>query len=237
VPCNLNCPFLPPRTVYSIDRHKINALEFFQKQLSFPKVKKFGLDPDISVFRIQKSTIQKSKQVATIEFSDFELMSATITTIATMVCLLANSLERSANPWGFANHTLGTNELEVYRDRTGLFRTNRSEVRRANMKKIGVNLTRSWILGILVAMMLVTGGIETNPGPLMEEKMEGLLGHIMGQGEGGKRIRELLEKNKTSMEKFKNINYFGTKIDQLSQSAKAIKEERGRIKNLERVGR
>jgi hypothetical protein len=55
-------------------------------------------------------------------------------------------------------------------------------------------------VGILVAMMMVTGGIETNPEPEMEEKIERLLDHMMAQIEEGKRIRELLEKNKTSME-------------------------------------
>jgi hypothetical protein len=50
----------------------------------------------------------KSKQVATIKFSGFKLISVTIKTAAIMDCVLANPLERSANPWGFANHTLGT---------------------------------------------------------------------------------------------------------------------------------
>jgi chromosome segregation ATPase len=81
--------------------------------------------------------------------------------------------------------------------------------------------------------MLVIGGIETNPGPHMEEKMERLLDHMMAQHEKGKRIRELLEKNKTSIETFQNtIKEFGTKIDQLSHSAKTMKEEQDKIKNL-----
>jgi hypothetical protein len=50
--------------------------------------------------------------------------------------------------------------------------------------------------GILVAMVLVIGGIETNRGPQMEEKMERLLDHMMAQREDGKRIREFLDKNK-----------------------------------------
>jgi hypothetical protein len=33
------------------------------------------------------------------------------------------------------------------------------------MKKSGVNLTSVWFFGILVAMMLVIGGTETNSGP------------------------------------------------------------------------
>jgi hypothetical protein len=82
-------------------------------------------------------------------------------------------------------------ELGVYRARAGLFRTNRSEVRQANMKKSGVNLTSVWIFGILVGMMLVIGGTETNPGPQMEEKMKRLSDHMMAQCKG-KRIRELL---------------------------------------------
>jgi hypothetical protein len=56
------------------------------------------------------------------------------------------------------------------------------------MKKSGVNLTSVWFFGILVAMMLVIGGSETNPGPQMEEKMERLLDHMMAQCKEGKRI-------------------------------------------------
>jgi hypothetical protein len=81
------------------------------------------------------------------------------------------------------------------------------------MKKSGVHLTSVWFLDILVAMMLVFRGIEINSGPQMEEKMERLLDHTMAQREEGKRTRELLEKNKTRMEKLQNIlKEFGTKI-------------------------
>jgi gas vesicle protein len=56
---------------------------------------------------------------------------------------------------------------------------------------------------------------------------------MMAHSEEGKRIRELLEKNKNSMEKLQDtINEIGTKIEQLSQSAKTMKEEQERIKNL-----
>jgi hypothetical protein len=78
-------------------------------------------------------------------------------------------------------------------------------------------------------MVLVIGGSETNPGPKMERRLD----HMLAQREEGKRIRELLEKIKTSMGKFENsIKEFVTKIDQLSQSAKTMKEEQERIKNL-----
>jgi uncharacterized protein HemX len=112
--------------------------------------------------------------------------------------------------------------------------TNRSELRQANMKKTGVNLMSVWFFSILVAMMLVIGGTERNPGPQMEEKMERLSDHMTAQREEeGKRTRELLEKNKISMEKLQNtIKEFGSKIDQLSRSAKTMKEEQERIKNL-----
>jgi gas vesicle protein len=67
----------------------------------------------------------------------------------------------------------------------------------------------------------------------MEKKIKKLLNHMMAQREEGKMIRELLEKNKTSIEKFqKTIKEFGSKIDQFSQSAKTMKEEQERIKNL-----
>jgi hypothetical protein len=56
---------------------------------------------------------------------------------------------------------------------------------------------------------------------------------MMAQREEGKRIRELIEKNKTSTEKLQNtIKEFVTKIDQLSQSAKTMKGEQEKIYNL-----
>jgi archaellum component FlaC len=101
------------------------------------------------------------------------------------------------------------------------------------MKKHGVKMTSVWVFGILVAMMLVTGGTETKPCPQMEAKMERLSDHMMAQREEGKRIREFPEKSKTSMGKLQNtIKEFGTKIEQLSQLAKTMKEEQERIKNL-----
>jgi cell division septal protein FtsQ len=60
-------------------------------------------------------------------------------------------------------------ELEVHRASIGLFRSNRSEVRQANMKKSGVIPTSVWFFGILLAMVLVIGGIEINPDPQMKE--------------------------------------------------------------------
>jgi hypothetical protein len=41
-------------------------------------------------------------------------MPVTIKTAAIMDCFLANHLELSANPWGFANLTLGTTDLDLY---------------------------------------------------------------------------------------------------------------------------
>jgi tRNA C32,U32 (ribose-2'-O)-methylase TrmJ len=74
-----------------------------------------------------------------------------------------------------------------------------------------VNFFGVWFFGSLVAVMLVIGDIETNSGPQMEEKMERLLDHMTAQHEEGKRIRELLEKNKTSMENLQNtVKEFGT---------------------------
>jgi predicted Rossmann fold nucleotide-binding protein DprA/Smf involved in DNA uptake len=56
---------------------------------------------------------------------------------------------------------------------------------------------------------------------------------MMAQHKESKRIQELLEKNKTSMKKLQStIKEFGTKTDQLTQSAKTMKEEQEKIKNL-----
>jgi hypothetical protein len=53
----------------------------------------------------------------------------------------------------------------VYRARIGLFGINRSKVRRENKTNKRGELQECLLFGILIAVMLVIGGIETNPGP------------------------------------------------------------------------
>jgi hypothetical protein len=74
--------------------------------------------------------------------------------------------------------------LGVIIARIGLFGASRSEVRWGNMKKS----VECLVFGILLALMLVIGGIETNPGSEMEENMERLMDNMMAQCEEGKRI-------------------------------------------------
>jgi hypothetical protein len=79
-------------------------------------------------------------------------------------------------------------DLGVYRARIVLFWANRSEVQQGNTTKSGANLTNVCFLGILIALMLAIGHVETNPGPQTEEKMERLIDHKMAQHEEGKTI-------------------------------------------------
>jgi hypothetical protein len=82
----------------------------------------------------------------------------------------------------------------VYRARIGLFGTNRSKVRRENTTNKWGELQECLLFGILIAVMLVIGGIETNPGPQIEEEMEILLDHMVAHREEGDTTRELLDR-------------------------------------------
>jgi hypothetical protein len=85
----------------------------------------------------------------------------------------------------------------------------------------------------LTAMVLVIGGTETNPSPQMDENTERFIDHMMAQREEGKSIRELVQKNKPSTDVLQNTTKeSGTKIDQLTETAKTTKEEQERMKNL-----
>jgi hypothetical protein len=98
------------------------------------------------------------------------------------------------------------------------------------MKKCGVNLTSFFFGGgHFSSNMLVTGGIETNPGVEIGMLMERLLDHMMPQRKEGTKKQKLLKKTKTSMKILQNCKRIWQQ-NKSRQSAKTMYEQEG-IKN------
>jgi archaellum component FlaC len=81
---------------------------------------------------------------------------------------------------------------------------------------------------MVLAVLLLVGGIESNPGPSpqLEGEINQLLAHMKKQEEESKRVRELLEGQKKNMQEMKvSITGFDTKIDGLGEIVKMLTEE------------
>jgi hypothetical protein len=92
-----------------------------------------------------------------------------------------------------------------------------------------------WFFGMVLAVLLLVGGTESNPGPSpqLEGKIDQFLAHMKKQEEESKRVRELLEGQKKNMQEMKvSITGFDTKIDGLGNMVKMLTEEQDRVKNL-----
>jgi len=76
------------------------------------------------------------------------------------------------------------------------------------------------IFGIIIAVMLVTGGLELNPGPKMEGNM---IDFVVEQREGMKGMRDWLEKNKPC------VDTMSVKFDPMNDTTKILMEEQERI--------
>jgi hypothetical protein len=63
------------------------------------------------------------------------------------------------------------------------------------MFKAGI--TSMWFFELIIASLLIVGGVKLNPGPEMEEKV---LEILMAQRENVKAVTEWMERNKASMD-------------------------------------
>jgi chromosome segregation ATPase len=89
--------------------------------------------------------------------------------------------------------------------------------------------------GMVLAVLLVIGGTESNPGPSpqLEGKINQLLAHMKQQEEESKGVRDLLEGQKKNMQELRvSITGFDTKICGLGEMVKMLTEEQDRVKNL-----
>jgi hypothetical protein len=125
-------------------------------------------------------------------------------------------------------------DIVVYRASIGLFGTTRSQVRLIignNNCTMAVEMRFS---GMVLAVLLVNGGTESNPGPSpqLEGKINQLLAHMKQQEEESRRVKELLEGQKKNMQEQRvSITGFDTKIYGLGEMLKMLTEEQESLGN------
>ena len=71
-------------------------------------------------------------------------------------------------------------------------------------------ITKLWFLRLIIASLLVEGGVELNLGPTLEDKLMEILA---GQRENVTTVNECKERNKTSMDEV------CMKLDKLNENA------------------
>jgi hypothetical protein len=88
-------------------------------------------------------------------------------------------------------------DIATYRDRIGLFGRRKSSVTSSGESVSKVGITKMWFMGLIIASLLIVGGVELNPGPTLEDKVMEIL---TGQRENVKIANDWMEKNKTSLD-------------------------------------
>jgi hypothetical protein len=83
-------------------------------------------------------------------------------------------------------------DIVVYRARIGLFGANRSQVGLTLGNYNGTMSVEMWFFGVVLAVLLLVGGTESNPGPSPQLKgqINQLLAHMKKQEEESNRVRE-----------------------------------------------
>jgi hypothetical protein len=84
-----------------------------------------------------------------------------------------------------------------------------------------VRTEHTWFSGIIIAVILITGGAELNPGPQMEKQ---LITFMVEHTEEMKGICKWLEMNKLS------LDTMSIKLDQMNDTMKILMDEQDRIK-------
>jgi hypothetical protein len=86
-----------------------------------------------------------------------------------------------------------------------------------------------WFLGVVVAVLLVIGGVEVNPGPPTEQgKIDKILAYVRNQEKESKIIKQMVELHKQEMaEMKKSTDALGQKLDRVSEIVGEIMTDYG----------
>jgi hypothetical protein len=107
-------------------------------------------------------------------------------------------------------------DIATYRARIGLYGRRKGNVT-LNCESVNkVSITSMWFLGLIIASLLIMGGVELNPA----------LEILVGQRENEKTVNDWMKKNKTSMD---NVCM---KLDKLNEIMMKMQEEHERFGGL-----
>jgi hypothetical protein len=83
--------------------------------------------------------------------------------------------------------------IATYRVRIGGFGLRKKMDRGVQMKGQESSLTKNWFLGLLIAVLLVIGGVEVNPGIQVEQgKINQILAYVKNQDKERKIIKQMV---------------------------------------------
>jgi hypothetical protein len=122
--------------------------------------------------------------------------------------------------------------IEVYRARIGGFGPWRRMDKGVRAKRRESGLLQVWFLGVVVAVLLVIGGVEMNPGPAVEQgKIDQILAYVKNQEKDSKIIKQLVELHKQVLAEMKKCTEaLDQKLDRVNETVNKIISDYEQVK-------
>jgi uncharacterized tellurite resistance protein B-like protein len=123
-------------------------------------------------------------------------------------------------------------DIVTYRARIGGLGLRKKLDRGVQVKGQESSLIKTWFLGLVIAVLLVIGGVEVNPGPQVEQgKIDQILAYVKNQEKESKVIKQMVELHKQEMaEMRKSTDALGLKFDRVSEIVTEIMNDYGQVK-------
>jgi hypothetical protein len=123
-------------------------------------------------------------------------------------------------------------DTTTYRARIGGFGVRMKIGRGIRLEGHESGLLKMWFLGVVVAILLVIGGVEANPGPKVDqEKIDQILVYVKNQEKESKIIKQMVTLHKQEMaEMKKSADDLGQKFDRVGEMVSEIIDNYGQVK-------
>jgi hypothetical protein len=131
----------------------------------------------------------------------------------------------------FRNTRMGV-DIETYRARIGGFVLGKKVESGMLKRRQEACSAEVWFIGLVNVTLLVVGGVETNPGPQIEQvKIDQILAYVKNQEKESTVIKQMYESHKQEMSEIrKGTNALGPKFDLLSEIVTEMINDYGQIK-------
>jgi hypothetical protein len=125
-------------------------------------------------------------------------------------------------------------DIATYRARIGgfVFGRKMDSGIRVNGQESG--LIKIWFSGLVVAVLLVIGGVEANPGPQVEQgTIDQISSYVKNQEKESKVIKQMVELHEHEMAEMRNsTDALGLKFDRVIEIVTEIMNDYGRVKQV-----
>jgi hypothetical protein len=129
-------------------------------------------------------------------------------------------------------------DTPTYWARIGGFRVRTKIGRGIRVEGQESGLLKMWFLGVVVAVLLVIGGVEANPGPKVDqEKIDQILVYGRNQEKESKIIKQMVTLHKQEMaEMKKSADDLGQKFDRVIKMVSEIINDYSQVKQTIKEG-